>query len=190
MPSACHGKSGGRKMKALDVDFAPRRWSFLWFLGCVVFVLGVAVTGHQAWRYWQHFNARDALVAENMRLQRLIEEADQPVSRSETQASKETAERAAQALDRLHAPWGALFEGVELAMNGDVALLSMEPDLPLRELRLRGEARHVDAMLHFVRRVDETLVLSTPHLESYQLHLQDPQRPVRFSLVTRWVVAP
>ncbi|WP_291519908.1 hypothetical protein [Acidovorax sp.] len=177
-------------MKALDVDFAPRRRSGLWRLGCLVLVLGAAVAGHEGWRYWQHFNAHNALVAQNVRLQRLIEEADQPVSRSETPASKETTERAARAVDRLHAPWDALFEGVESAMNGDVVLLSLEPDLPLREVRLRGESRHVDAMLHFVRRVDETLALSTPHLESYELHLQDPQRPVRFSLVARWVVAP
>lgn len=177
-------------MKALDVDFAPRRRSFLWFLGCAVLALSVAVASHQAWRCWQYFDAHDALVAENTRLQHLIEQAEQPVSKPQTPASKEAAARAAQAHDRLNAPWGALFEGVESVMNGDVALLSMEPDLPLREIRFRGEARHVEAMLHFVRRVDEAVALSTPHLETYQVQLRDPQRPVRFSLVARWVVAP
>lgn len=177
-------------MRALDVDFAPRRRSILWFLGCVVFVLGAAMSGQQAWRYLHHSKVHHTLAEENMKLQGLIKEADQPVPSSATFGSEETADRATQAIDRLNAPWDALFGGVESAMNEDVTLLGMEPDLPQREVRLFAEARHVDAMLHFVRRIDETAALSTPHLESYRLHLQDPQRPVRFSLVTRWVVAP
>lgn len=177
-------------MKALTVDFAPRRRSFLWYFGCGIFVMGAATASFQAWRYWLHLNTQAVLVAENLKLQHLIQQADRPVTRSETPDSKETTDRAAQALDRLSAPWGDLLEGVESAMSGDVALLSMEPDLSLQEVRLLGEARNVEAVLQFVNRIEKPAVLGVPHLESYQLQLQDPQRPVRFSLVTRWEVAP
>lgn len=177
-------------MKALTVDFAPRRRSFLWYFGCAIFVIGAATASFQAWRYWLHLNTQAALVAENLKLQHLIKQADQPVTRTETLESKEATDRAAQALDRLSAPWGALLEGVESGMSEEVALLSMEPDLSLQEVRLLGEARNVEAVLQFVNRIDKSAVLSVPHLESYQLQLQDPLRPVRFSLVTRWEVAP
>lgn len=159
-------------------------------MGCVVLALSLVVTSHQGLRCWQHFKANSALTAENVRLQRLIEEAEPFASETETPASKEATAGAARALDRLNAPWDALFEDVESVMNGDVALLSLEPDLTLREIRFRGEARHVEAMLQFVRRIDETVALSNPHLESYQFRLQDPQQPVRFSLVARWMISP
>lgn len=176
-------------MKALSIDFGRRPRSMLYRVGCVVFGIGVVLMAHQAWRYAGYFEARKLLEAENSRLQHLVDNPVAPIPLPSASSSKEALERAAQVIERLNAPWAALFDSVEAAITEQVTLLGMDPDLQLRELRLRAEAKNVDAMLQFVRRIDKTGVLNGAYLDNYQLYLQDPQRPVRFTLVARWGVA-
>jgi general secretion pathway protein D len=167
-------------MRALDIDFAPRRRTSLWFMGCVVLALSLVVASHQGLRCWQHFKANSALTAENVRLQRLIEEAEPFASETETPASKEATAGAARALDRLNAPWDALFEDVESVMNGDVALLSLEPDLTLREIRFAaGDQERALALLRPI--ANESLVFAPARqlqreiaAEVSKRHFQEP----------------
>lgn len=175
-------------MKRLDIDFGTQRKSSLYRLGCVFFGVGVALSGFEGWRYVEHLQVRKLLEGEHARLLALIEAPVMPVN-DRPSPSKDILERTTHAVQHLNAPWAALFEGVEAVMNEQVALLGMEPDLVTREVRLLGEAKNIDAMLQFVQRIDKVDVLNKPHLDSYQLHLQDPLRPVRFTLVARWTIA-
>ena len=129
------------------------------------------------------------LQAEHDRLQHLSNQPMGNVKAPVNPLPKERIEQIVQAMGRLNAPWDALLADIESAMDERVALLGLEPDLLRKELRLRGEAKDIDSVLDFMRRIDATAMLDAAHLDQHQLNLQDPQRPVLFVLVARWSVA-
>ncbi|MGZ5857037.1 MAG: hypothetical protein ACXWJK_07330, partial [Burkholderiaceae bacterium] len=48
-----------------------------------------------------------------------------------------------QVIGHLATPWGSLFHGIESSMDGQVSLLSIEPDTEKRELRITAEAKNL-----------------------------------------------
>jgi hypothetical protein len=94
--------------------------------------------------------------------------------------------RANEVLRRLTLPWNALFRAVESAAGKDVALLAMEPDLEKQQVKISGEARDFAALLNYVTRLEEQAVFGPVHLQGHQVQQQDPDRPVRFSLLAVW----
>jgi len=85
-------------------------------------------------------------------------------------------------LRQLGLPWAGLIETVEAAASADIALLQMQPDALQRTLRLSAEARHHGAMFEYLRRLAAAPTFAEVHLVSHQVQLEDPQRPVQFSL--------
>jgi len=83
---------------------------------------------------------------------------------------------------QLTLPWAQMIETIEGASTGEVAVLQMQPEAEQRRLRLTGEAKNREAMLKYVRRLDEAKTLSEVHLVSHQVQLDDPSRPVQFAL--------
>lgn len=94
--------------------------------------------------------------------------------------------RANEVVDRLAAPWDALFKAVESAGSEDVALLGMQPDPEKRLVRIDAEAKDFSAMLEYVRRLDRQQALDSVHIVSHQINQQDPQKPVRFVAIASW----
>jgi Tfp pilus assembly protein PilN len=91
--------------------------------------------------------------------------------------------KAAEAVVRqLAVPWGALVAALEQASMRDVALLQLQPDADQRRLRLTAEARDRDAMFTYLRRLEAAPALAEVVLISHQVQLEDPQRPIQFSL--------
>lgn len=175
-------------MRALQIDFGPKRRSRIWYGGCVLLLAGMASLGGVAWRYAAYAQIRAPLQAEHDRLQHLL---DRPI---EVKAplnllTKERIGQLVQAMSLLNAPWDALLTDIESTMNERVALLGLEPDLAQKTLRLRGEAKDIDSVFDFMRRIDAAAMLDAVHLDHHQLSLQDPQRPIQFVLVARWSVA-
>lgn len=94
--------------------------------------------------------------------------------------------KAAEAVVRqLALPWGAMVQAVESAASPDVALLQMQPEARERQLRLTAEARSEKAMLKYLRRLEAARSLAGVHLASHQVVLEDPQRPIRFTVLAR-----
>jgi len=91
---------------------------------------------------------------------------------------------------QLALPWGALIESVEAAANDDVAILLLQPDALQRVLRLTAEARDRDAMFGYLRRLGASPVLAEVHLVGHQIQLDDPRRPVQFSVQAAMRSAP
>lgn len=176
-------------MRALQIDFGPKQRSRIWYGGCALLVAGMALLGTVGWRYAAYAQMRAPLQAEHDRLQHLSNQPMGDVKASVNPLPKERIEQIVQAMGRLNAPWDALLADIESAMDERVALLGLEPDLLRKELRLRGEAKDIDSVLDFMRRIDATAMLDAAHLDQHQLNLQDPQRPVLFVLVARWSVA-
>jgi hypothetical protein len=95
-------------------------------------------------------------------------------------------QRARDLLIRLQLPWTQLFETIESGHKSEVALLSIESDNDKRRVKIAGEAKSLDALVSYLGFLDERPALAEVYLESHEIQLKDPQRPVRFVLTARW----
>lgn len=93
-------------------------------------------------------------------------------------------------LRQLALPWSGIIETLEAAATDDVALLQLQPDALQRQLRLAAEARNSEAMLEYVRRLAATGALTDVYVASHQVQVDDPQRPVQFTVQARLKGAP
>ena len=102
-----------------------------------------------------------------------------PVPRERLQEEAKSAEAV---LRQLALPWSAMIETVEEAATADVAILQMQPDAQQRQLRLAAEARTQEAMLEYVRGLVAAKSLADVHIVSHQVQVDDPRRPVHFTV--------
>ena len=99
--------------------------------------------------------------------------------------------KAAEAVVRqLALPWAAMVQAVEGASSPDVALLQMQPDAQQRQLRLTAEARSEKAMLAYLERLAAASILADVALASHQVMLEEPRRPIQFTVLARLKGAP
>ena len=97
------------------------------------------------------------------------------------------------ALRDLATPWSPLLRELELASadsKGAVAVLGIEPDREKAEVRITAEARTLPIALTYVERLQRSDALSFPMLESHEVQLKDPERPVRFQIKAGWRAVP
>jgi Tfp pilus assembly protein PilN len=176
-------------MRSLHIDFGPKQRSRIWYGGCALLVAGLALLGSVAWRYATYAQIRGGLQAEHDRLLHLSNQPMADMKALVNPLPKERIGPIVQAMGRLNAPWDALLADIESAMDERVALLGLEPDLVRKEVQLRGEAKDIDSVFDFVRRIDATAALDAVHLDHHWVNRQDLQRPVQFVLVARWSMA-
>lgn len=89
-------------------------------------------------------------------------------------------------LDQMNLPWEALFDSIEHAATGDVALLSIQPNVGNRTVRLSGEAKSMTELLDFVEALERESVFENVHLLSYKIKQDNPYRPIVFLLHAIW----
>ncbi|MBI5889592.1 MAG: hypothetical protein HZB47_02805 [Nitrosomonadales bacterium] len=94
--------------------------------------------------------------------------------------------RANEVLRQLTLPWEQLFQTVEAAGDRKVTLLALEPDIEKQQVKISGEARDMLVMLNYIARLEEQEAFGSVFLQSHQVQLQDPERPVRFALIADW----
>ena len=87
-------------------------------------------------------------------------------------------------------PWASLVETLEKASTRDVALLQLQPDAQSRLVRLTLEARSRQAMFDYLRRLGASRTLADAHILSHQVQIEDPQRPIQFSVQATMREAP
>jgi hypothetical protein len=165
------------KPRALELDYiAPRRRP-IW-LGALV--LGVAL-GAAAVLLLQY---RDT----QLELARLEAEAGllggerRPVRAISKERLEEEVKAAEVVVRSLTLPWAALVETLERAATRDVALLQLQPDAQNRVLRLTLEAKSRQAMFDYARRLGGSGLLADAHILSHQVLVDNPQRPIQFSV--------
>ena len=105
---------------------------------------------------------------------------------AESPETKREIKKANAILSELDLPWEALLDAIEYASNHDVALLSLQPDVSSRKMRIGGEAKNVAAMLEFVGALEREPALKEAHLLRYEIKRDDPYRPVTFSVTATW----
>lgn len=99
-------------------------------------------------------------------------------------------QRAADVTRRLATPWDRLFRALETFRHENVALLSAEPDSTNGTVRISAEAKDAAAMLTYVEELRESGLLSNVTLNTHQVMLDNPFKPVRFSLSGQWIEQP
>jgi Tfp pilus assembly protein PilN len=87
---------------------------------------------------------------------------------------------------RLSLPWDALFRAIESADAKTVALLTIQPNAERRTLAISGEAKAFEHVLDYIRQLERSDPLVNVHLTNHKIEQQDPQKPVRFTLVADW----
>jgi hypothetical protein len=87
---------------------------------------------------------------------------------------------------QLALPWAQLIDSLERASMKDVALLNIQPDAQSRILRVTAEARREELMLQYLRRLGASGNFAEVHLVSHQVRVDDPQRPIQFSVQARF----
>lgn len=104
-------------------------------------------------------------------------------------ASREQAERLAQmksVSQQLQRPWQQLFSMLEAMPQDDVALLGLTPDARKGQVRISAEARNLEAMLQYHKRLEASEELSDVSLLNHEVLAAQPEHPVRFTLTATW----
>lgn len=102
---------------------------------------------------------------------------------AEARDREQEVRRANEVLRRLSLPWDRLFQAVESASGKEVALLSIDPDLEKGVVKISGEAKNLAAALEYIQKLEKQEMFGTVYLQSHQLQRQDPEKPVRFTLL-------
>jgi hypothetical protein len=95
-------------------------------------------------------------------------------------------QQAREVMHRLQLPWQEFFGSIESARNANVALLSIESEHDKRRVKIYAEAKDLDSMVAYLGLLRQRPALAEVYLESHELQLKDPQRPVRFVLNANW----
>jgi hypothetical protein len=113
-----------------------------------------------------------------------------PAPRKEPQPAPRAAPTAAQAqainaaIAQLNLPWRDLFDAVQHATPAGIALLSLEPDASRRWIRITGEARTLDDVAGYQRRLGQVALFKRAVLLRHER--QEPAGVVRFAVEARW----
>ncbi len=127
------------------------------------------------------------------RLEKLQQQKNAPRTRSTARIrefGQEIRKEVAQAnavLDQINLPWEALFDSIEHAATDEIALLSLQPNVSSRTLRISGEARNMSELLDFVEALERETVFENVHLINYRIKQDNPHRPIVFLLTAVWI---
>lgn len=174
-------------MRALALDFkqAPRQWSAL---GLVVLVIGALALSYVA---NSERNLTGQIELAEARLDRLAKRGKiQPTQPVDSEQLQTDIRQANDILQQLSLPWDALFNAVEAKREQEIALLSIQPNVDKRVVRITGEAKNFEALLAYMRYLEASKTLHQVYLTSHEVRSQDAEKPVRFALSANWVVRP
>ncbi len=112
-----------------------------------------------------------------------------PVVHSGVNRSPEV-KRANEVLRKLTTHWEDLFVGLESASGEKVTLLELAPDLEKHTVKINGEADNFASLMNYITALEGQIVFGPVYLQSHQVQMLDPQKPVRFSLLAVWQETP
>lgn len=172
---------------SIQLDFVARR-APVSILSGLLLLLGVSAVAASYLGY-RHVESRRAGL--ELKLDETLRRAHRdPAADLRVAGMSAEAGRVAQ---ELGTPWTELLAELEAASrdtDGQVAVLSIEPDHAKRLVHLTGESRDLPAVLVYVERLQKSQLLRYPMLDSHDVKTDDPQRPVRFAMTAEWREAP
>lgn len=89
-------------------------------------------------------------------------------------------------LHQLSVPWETLFQAVEASGGSKVTLLALEPDVEKHQVKINGETKNFKSLTNYITQLQAQPVFGSVYLQTHQVQQQDPDKPVRFSLLATW----
>jgi len=93
-------------------------------------------------------------------------------------------------LHHLSVPWDELFKAVESSSGSHVTLLALEPDFDKKQVKISGEADSYKTIMKYITELEGHDVLGAVYLQNHDIRQDDPDKPVRFSLLANWYEKP
>jgi Tfp pilus assembly protein PilN len=179
------------KTTRLRLEFAPNARHVPWpgTVMLLVSVVALAIGGVQLGRLLAS-NARQASTLAALEARQGLSTARANRALPPDPAEVARGRAVQQVAQRLAMPWADLLESLESAPNQAVALLSVEPSVAKRNLRLTAEARNAQDMLAYLGALQRDARLATVVLVSHQVQVQAPGTPVRFQIQADWGAMP
>jgi len=168
---------------AVILDFASGR-ARMTLAGIVLFLLGVGAAG-AAWLEYRAVEARRAGL--ELKLESSLRRSQHGLVIDER--GIRLIEDAGRVVRELGTPWTNLLAELEVASRdtqGQIAVLSVEPDHEKHRVHITGESRDLPLALAYVRRLQSSRALRYPMLDSHEVRADDAQRPVRFAMTAEW----
>ncbi|KJK17097.1 pilus assembly protein [Pseudomonas sp. NPDC087612] len=173
-------------MRRLMLDLQPARtgWPAWALLACALsLLLGTALLQ-------QGFDQQQAGLEQQLeQLDRQLGKRPQAEPALNAAQSREQAEKLAQmrsVSQQLQRPWERLFNMLEGLPQDDVALLTLTPDARKGQLRISAEARDLEAMLAFHKRLEASDELRDVSLLNHEIIAKQAEHPVQFNLSATW----
>jgi len=161
----------------LELDYVAAARGVHW-AGAILLAVALGVAANIVFRY---YDARRELASLEA-MQGLLDFQGKPGRAVPKERLEEETKQIDAVVKQLTLPWAQMIEALESASGGEVAVLQLQPEAQQRVLRVLAEAKTRQAMLAYLRRLDETKVLSEVHLLSHQVQIDDPMRPVQFGV--------
>ena len=90
------------------------------------------------------------------------------------------------AIARLNIPWSDVFDAIEAATPGSIALISLEPDVKKQVVKGSAEALTSDGMIAYIELLKQQPLFVNVILIKHEVSLQDPYKPLRFEFEAQW----
>lgn len=172
-------------MRPMRLELAPRAdrsWPVWLAVAAAAFVAADSM--------WQSARARDDLAAaQSTQAERRVDVGAAAPSPALAVTNPDTARgvrEAEQVARRLAQPWDPLFQAIEAATTNRVALLAVEPDAARATVAISGEAADHKAVIEYLDRLSAAGRLHGAHLLRHELRVDDPLRPIAFTLQAQW----
>ncbi len=165
------------------LDFAPPRLRTT-LPGVVLLLVGVSSLGVAAVEYHNAVMKRAGL---ELKLASMVKKDDHKPLKPANAAIANA--EAARVTRELAAPWTAMLADLESAgqdTEGQVAVLSVEPDHQKHRIRISGESKDLPLALAYLERLQKSNSLRYPMLDSHEIVADDAEHPVRFAMTADW----
>jgi hypothetical protein len=173
-------------MSILRLDYqkvSPFPWLGVFLCGIVLFVLVlIALNFVQLRAQVDELN----IVLERYLTLKKMHKSGEPVT--EKGRSEQTIEikNANEILHHLSVPWEILFKAVESSGGSKITLLSLEPDFDKKQVKISGEANNYETVMEYLTELGQRDVFETVYLQNHDIRQEDPDKPVRFTLLASW----
>ena len=109
--------------------------------------------------------------------------ADKPVDMAQLRARIALAN---QVLARKTLPWDELFRDIEASAEANVGLLSIQPEVATRQVRIGGEARDAATLTKYIGRLEAKPSLQNVYLVAHEMREAYGRKILRFELSASW----
>lgn len=176
-------------MRAMELDFIKKRRGTN-LAGVLLLVLGLTSAGSAIFGYMHLGQQITASEGASDKLRRLaVRNSERTRLTPEmTLQNQKSMEQAINISKQLAMPWDQLFAALEANKGDHIAILTMQPDPGKQILRITGEAKNFDELLAFVSRLEHTSIFTDTVLSNHEIREQDPDKPIRFGLVSTWKI--